>query len=129
MRCRIVEPRPKYEPLDELLEMPRIRLLRAITRFGWVSSEELIDVVVGHGDDIRANTYVVQLGRLVKHGFVDRRGERNAPNIGGSSYEYRINARGLAHIAEMLGRAAPERELGPLRRRSRATAAPMRGAA
>jgi hypothetical protein len=50
-----------YRPLDEILAVPRMRLLRGLRWFGWVTSEELMlaldvpDFVRGDDNQERAN--------------------------------------------------------------------------
>lgn len=88
------KPRKKYIPLDELLESPKIRLLRAIRTFEWAMSSHLMNhlSVPSRTEDKRVHdVYSQHLARLCANGLVERRGL--PPNS-----EYRITAAGRAEL-------------------------------
>jgi hypothetical protein len=68
---------PKYIPLDELLDSPKVRLLRAIRTFEWAMSAHLMEYlgVPSKVEDKRVHdVYSQHLARLVHGGLVERRG-------------------------------------------------------
>jgi DNA-binding transcriptional ArsR family regulator len=82
------EPRPPksaeepidYTPADEWLERPRVRVLRALRRFDWITCEELadaLDVPAGnHKSDNKGrerNAFNQLVLRLFKSGLIERR--------------------------------------------------------
>ncbi len=88
----------RYTPIDELLETLRVRVLRALRRFDWVSSED-IALAIDIRDD-QVENYNAQLYRLSRDRFVDRRGAIVR------HFTYRINDRGRAELARLLQRGA-----------------------
>jgi hypothetical protein len=86
-----------YIPFDELIAMPRIRVLRLMRRFDWFSSIDLFDVLRVAEHEI-AN-YNKVLSRLVANGHVDRAGD------GIGCYRYRINDRGVDSLRHWMARA------------------------
>jgi hypothetical protein len=103
----------KYVPLDELLEAPRVRILRALRRLQWVES---VDIFEALGDVLHSprviNNYTTVLLRLVRDGWIKRREIRFGR--AGGRYEYAITLRGRVELQGMLDRASPEVELGVL---------------
>jgi hypothetical protein len=103
-----------YTPLDIKLEWPRVRILRAIRHFEWVTSFELFEVCAPElTDEYERNSYAKMLGRLVVGGFIERRAERirrsrchvaerQRVSMGNTQFEYRITARGRAELARLL---------------------------
>lgn len=67
----------KYIPLDEILEQPATRILRALRHFDWVRGPDLFaalevpDFSVGKKNPER-DRYSAALSRLVKDGLVER---------------------------------------------------------
>lgn len=82
---RIVGRNPKrYMPIDEWLEAPRTRILRALRWFDWVDSDELfLAIGVDRGDTRARDAYCQMLVQLVRQGAVRKRGERGA-------FQYRL---------------------------------------
>jgi len=61
-----------YTPLDEILELPAVRILRALRWFGWVEADELL-LVAGapeHWEDRQA--FHQALSRITRAGHADR---------------------------------------------------------
>lgn len=87
----------RYLALDELLEIPRVRILRALRHFDWASSEDIRIAL-----DIDAQTalaFNTNMSRLVKERRIDRVGTSQL------NYRYRINDAGRAQLKQLLGRA------------------------
>lgn len=67
----------KYIPLDEILDQPSTRILRALRHFDWVRGPDLFaalevpDFVVGKKNPER-DRYSAALSRLAKDGLVER---------------------------------------------------------
>lgn len=82
---------PEYTPIEVLFSAPRTRLLRGMRWLDWSSLGEVLDVigVPNEGHSIERNTVTAMLGRLVREGFIERRGQRNG-------YEYTLSATGRA---------------------------------
>lgn len=83
-----------YVPIDEKLETPRVRMLRAMLRFDWVSTRELFEVLsvaeYEHDDRLEYDRYTQALSRLRKReDLIEQRGRPNA-------YEYRLTPAGRA---------------------------------
>lgn len=92
-----------YQPIDESERDLGFRILRAVQRFDWVSSIELIEVLAIPSVTIHRqlhNNYSVQLSRLNRKKFLRRRHILEW-------MEYQITALGLARI-ESWERAAVE---------------------
>lgn len=91
----------RYVPLDQILEQPSTRLLRALRRFDWVQPADLYDAA-GFPDYIdetvnpERNAAAAALSRLVKQGHV----ERGRRQVGG--YPHRITASGVALLEQLL---------------------------
>lgn len=101
-----------YTPLDELLEQPGIRILRALRFHDWVTTSTLLDagLMERTAADDRA------LYRLVEAGHVERK------RTVGHHAEYRITAAGKAHLVQRLQSpllVATEREMTTNGRRGR----------
>lgn len=87
----------RYLPLDELLELPRVRVLRVLQRRDWSSMREILDHL-NENDPATWQAFNSALIRHVKSGSVDRRG-----TIG--SYEYRITQAGREELRRILAKA------------------------
>lgn len=91
-----------YRPLDEVIDLTRVRVLRALVRLEWVSCSDLIDTLGGVDDTMR-NTISQQLTRLAKSGHVEK---RRIPPLTGSGYgaqwEYQIAQKGRANLDEIM---------------------------
>lgn len=54
----------RYWPYDELISIPRVRVMRALRRFEWATSEDLTIALDLTSDDKLANNHVVALSRI-----------------------------------------------------------------
>lgn len=93
-----------YLPLDTVINLTRVRVLRAACALEWFSTYE-INRELGVVDVRVRNTVTQMLGRLTKFGALERRvatgGEgMRAP---GGKYEFNITANGRAEIDAVLG--------------------------
>jgi DNA-binding IclR family transcriptional regulator len=102
MRIPAASDPPRYEPLDELLDRPRTRLLRAFARFEWMSAFDLFDAI-DLPEHNRPN-HVATLLVLQRRGYLKRRGSRRR------GVEYRITNLGRRELARILEVANPERD-------------------
>lgn len=100
-----------YQPLDELLAKPGVRLMRGMARFDWIECDALFDVLGVPQYDAKdyrdRGMYSQALSRLVRHfGFVERRRQVKArrEHIGLRMYEYRLTTAGRAELARLFGR-------------------------
>lgn len=93
---------PKYIPLDEILERPTTRLLRALRWFEWVSSIDLLHALgvewspERSADNAEHHRYTASLSRLTKTGMVERQGSRS------HGYLYRISQKGRDELHRLL---------------------------
>jgi DNA-binding MarR family transcriptional regulator len=87
----------RYLPLDELLEMPRVRVLRALRRFDWMSVREMLDALNEHEPRVNIALWRA-LAVLVDAGHAEK-----APN--GRGHIYRITAGGRRELERLLDRA------------------------
>ena len=94
----------RYQPLDEFLQRPGIRVLRALRWFDWVEPADLI-VASGIDEDSRDN-FDKALTRGVRDGHIERRREMTTR---GAGYVYRITAAGRARLAERIEAATDRR--------------------
>lgn len=81
-----VEQQNEYVPLDEILERPRVRILRQLRHHDWTTPVELLDVLDVPGKSER-NRYGAALAGAVTCGLIERRDLY-------STAEYRITMRG-----------------------------------
>lgn len=92
----------EYRPLAEVVDLTRVRVLRALNRLEWASCSDIIDTLGGVDDTMR-NTISQQLTRLARSGHLDR---RRIPPLQGSGYgaqwEYRITQAGRANLDEII---------------------------
>ena len=87
----------RYYPLDELLDIPRVRILRALTHFDWTSSTDL-QIALDIEDSKRAwDAFARNLSNLSNQGVIDRAGR-------GTTHLYRINDSGRAQLKRLLAR-------------------------
>ena len=106
----------KYIPLQELLDNPRIRILRLLTHHEWLSGHEIAELLgVLWSKQIR-NAYATQLSRMRKLGLVVAR----APGVWkrGDSFDtfgsfggpdYRISNAARADLPRIIARATRAR--------------------
>ena len=86
-----------YVPLDEILGMPRVRVLRALRHFEWVTLEELfLSMGLLSNSSHEWRNLVASLCRAYKAGQVKRRGKANG------HCHYRITAVGRAELKRRL---------------------------
>jgi hypothetical protein len=92
-------PEMPYQPLDELKQKPRARILLRLSWMDWVTPLELfatLNVDMSDGSQsTERNTYDVTLQRLARMGFVERR------RVGKQTPEYRIAQTGRTEVARM----------------------------
>lgn len=62
----------RYLPIDELLEQPRVRVLRVLRHFDWLSLTDILGVL----NEPDYGPFWHAIDRLVKDGHVDRRADR-----------------------------------------------------
>jgi len=97
-----------YQPLDALLQQPRVMILRGLLAYEWVEQPDLFEAIgaPAYSDDRNArDAFITRLSRLVrvaKH--VDRR--EIGRTRGFIHYEYRINEAGRAELARIFRKAA-----------------------
>lgn len=80
-----------YVPIDEWLQKPRTRILRALRWFDWVGVEDLffaLDVPSYADDDLIRRAYSQALCRLVSEGLVETQGTRRDTSL----LRYRLKA-------------------------------------
>lgn len=66
-------PNRRYRPLDQLLDNPRILVLRGLNRFDWVEPADLFDAIgVAEHVGPERNTFTKALSRAVQLGHVQR---------------------------------------------------------
>ena len=106
-RMTISGPGILYRPIDEILQIPRVRILRALSRLGWVETADLTVHLEVTYDEHVCGAYVSLVSRMVREGVIDRRATTGGR---GSNFEHAISAAGRAELAEKLRRAEPERE-------------------
>lgn len=121
--------RQRYVPIDELLEQPLIRLLRALRHFGWVDIADLLDAMdvapnerTGVAGRER-NGVSVALRRCVRDGLIERRRSRRHTQTrttsGRNVYDVRLTSAGRTFLSQRLDTPLPlasARELAvPLR--------------
>lgn len=94
----------RYVPIDELLERPRVRILRALRRFDWITAIDLADVLDLPTEKGARDSFASMLGRLVRIGQVERRGVR--------PFDYRITKEGRADLEAVLAGERQLREFG-----------------
>jgi DNA-binding MarR family transcriptional regulator len=93
---------PRYIPIDELLQRPDIRALRALRWFDWVTAEEIGDTLglPPPDESPQRNTLVAAITRLVNRGEIQRRPAPHGSH--GARFEYRITAKGRARVERRL---------------------------
>lgn len=85
----------RYIPLDTVLSLPRIRILRALRFFDWASSSDIAAALDAGEHEIP--TLQTATSRLVAEKLLDRRGTTAA-------HEYRLNDRGRLEIAAYIAK-------------------------
>lgn len=96
-RCTRSARGQKYVPLDELLAMPRVRVLRFMRRADWVASTDIY--VALNVADHEVGNYNQIVCRLVKERLLDRFGH------GINHYTYRLSDKGRGYLSLLLSRA------------------------
>jgi hypothetical protein len=85
-----------YQPHDKLRSAPRVRILMALSWHEWIAARELFTLLSvdfsDQGQSREYDAYTQMLCRLVRHGFVARRGRA-------TSAQYQITALGREEVA------------------------------
>ena len=105
VRERLARNALTYVPLDLLLEMPRVRLLRLLARIDeWLGAIEISEMLdVGDETDRRALSQAISRG--ARDGLLEFREIGAGWSWIGSPRQYRISDRGRAELELLLGRA------------------------
>lgn len=103
-----------YEPIEDILARPKVRILRALRWFGWVTAADLFTALdlsdwVRNGDNRERLNYTSTLRGLVNAGRVERDGHGR-----GVEHAYRLTDLGRADLARMLRKY--EESIGAQRR-------------
>ena len=106
----------KYCPLDVVLEHPRIRILRLLSRFDWLSAHEIAEHLgVLWSPQIR-NAYASHLCRMRKSGMliarepgVGKRGDYSDTFGSFGGPDYRISPAARADLPRIIERASRAR--------------------
>ena len=85
------EPGDKYVPIEQILDVPRIRILRALRWFDWATTETLFDVLDVPTSKAERDRFAVTLSRASRSGDIEKR-RTFGP------CEFRTTAAGLATI-------------------------------
>lgn len=101
----------RYIPLDGLLDAPRIRILRLLSRFDWLSGHEIAELLGAQWSTQIRNTYATHLSRMRKAGLLIARAPR--PYVRGESThdaygggpDYRISPAARADLPRIIQRA------------------------
>ncbi|MGN6107260.1 MAG: hypothetical protein ACTHU0_19285 [Kofleriaceae bacterium] len=98
---------PKYTPIDELLRIPSVRILRALKHQDWITSGDLFELLsVPHASEDRHvyGTHSKALSRHVQHGYVESRlGHQSSTGVAHlTPSEYRITTRGRSWLAQRM---------------------------
>ena len=89
-----------YEPLDCLIDSPRVRILRCLVHFDWASRSDIMIALDLSRESIRYRSHVVALENLCRDGHVESSGDAR------SAYcTYRITPAGRSWLAKQLARA------------------------
>lgn len=99
----------KYEPFDEVLNHPRIRMLRLLTRHDWLSACELKELLGALYDARVSNLYSAQLCRLARAGLVTTRPGLGHYAGGARMCDYAITDLGRRELPELLARVTETR--------------------
>lgn len=92
-----------YQPIDETLQLPRVRLLRALRWFDWVTLHDLLDALdMDECDDRPRWAHKTAMHLLSRGGFVET---LRVPLVG---VMYRITAKGRAELAGRIALAMSE---------------------
>lgn len=99
----------KHVPIDELLALPRVRILRRLLRAGWMDSFDLREACeVGENE---RNKFSTNLCDAVSYGDIERRDLRGGEALKiklGTTRQYRITQAGAAKLAALLASAQPD---------------------
>jgi hypothetical protein len=92
-----------YAPLDHVLELPGIRILRALRHFDAISTTDLWEVL-NIPDEQRDSAYIAALGLAHERGHVERLDYSRGPRLFGldNCNWYRITKAGRATLARRL---------------------------
>lgn len=84
-----------YTPIETILEMPTVRVLRAMRHHGWICGVDLLDSLHIPGETLERFNYHTIMYRLRRDGLIERR------RLVGST-EYRITDAGRRDLARRL---------------------------
>lgn len=91
-----------YRPLDEIIDLTRVRVLRAAKPLEWFTCAQMFDAL-GGGNDTQRNTVAQMLTRLGKQGRLDRQRIPKMFSTGyGTQWEYQITQAGRDELAAIL---------------------------
>ena len=101
-----------YVPLECVLEHPRIRILRLLSRMDWLSGFEITELLGAQWSPQVRNAYASHLVRMRKAGLLIARapkpyvrGESTHDAYGGGP-DYRISPRAKADLPKLIARAS-----------------------
>lgn len=87
----------RYLPLDELLDLPRVRVLRVLRRFDWATQADICGAL-----DEYTNAAWQALNSAIRRHVASGSVERLSGVV---PYQYRITSAGRAELARMLARS------------------------
>ncbi len=102
MRTQRFAANHRYLPLDELLELPRVRVLRCLRHFDWATMKQVCDWL-NENDHASWQALNSALKRHVESGSVELR-DSTIPR------HYRITQAGRAELAQLLARGEVNEE-------------------
>jgi len=94
---------PWYVPLDELLQVPAVRVLRALSRYDWIERQDLydaLDLPPNRAAPQLLNTYHMAVSRSVRLGHIEARDCRFFRQF--MTRDFRITPAGRAWLAKRL---------------------------
>jgi len=105
----------RYVPIDDIVQMPKVRVLRAIRHMGWVEAPDLYEAMDLDDDRRIRSRHHTGLSRAVAAGHVERRvcTQRRTDGNGNrliEVFEYRITQAGRDALRAVL--ADYDRRLG-----------------
>lgn len=102
MRTQRFQANHRYLPIDELLELPRVRVLRALKHFDWMSMKQICEWLNEH-DSASWQALNSALKRHTESGCVELR-DSTIPR------HYRITPKGRAELVQILARGEVNEE-------------------
>jgi hypothetical protein len=94
----------EHRPIEEIVDLTRVRILRAARHLEWFATSELNEAL-GSVDLTVRNRVTKMLGRLTSQGRIERRETESVGGLrpSGSDYEYQITPAGIAELYAVLG--------------------------